>query len=278
MAYAARPGDTGAVPVYAAMWLFSSGLLVLLIAGYQGQMRDNGAIDKIASSSVPRIRKKVMYMKLEGNRSWIAFLALSFPAMLLPMQLQAGDSIEGNIENGKAIAEKKCDRCHGSEGVSDDPDTPHLAGQSAAYSVKQLVDYKSRARDDLNMYKRAKRLDEQQMADIALWYESRPLPEIRPLAEQDLDVPEIVETGDPARGITPCTICHGKDGKNVAGGIPVLAGQVVEYLVYTMENFKDGSRSNDPGGAVQAIIKKLTDVEIEALARYYAALGGRPAE
>lgn len=241
-------------------------------------MCDNGAIDKISSGLVLKTHKRVMNIKLEGNRSWMAFLALFLPAMLLPMQVQSGDMVEGNLENGKAIAAKKCDRCHGSDGVSEDPDTPHLAAQNAAYTVKQLRDYKSRARNDINMYKRARKLDEQQMADIALWYESRPLPEIRPLAEQDLEVPEIVSTGDPARGITPCSICHGKDGKNVAGGIPVLAGQNVEYLVYTMENFKDGLRSNDPGGAVQAIIKNLTDVEIGALARYYAALGGRPAE
>jgi cytochrome c553 len=116
------------------------------------------------------------------------------------------------------------------------------------------------------------------MADIALWYESQPLPEVKPLAKQELKVPQLVNEGDPARAIPPCAICHGTDGKTVAGEIPVLAGQHVDYLVSTMEYFRDGSRSNDPGGAVQGIIKKMSDVEIEALARYYAALGGRPAE
>jgi cytochrome c553 len=198
--------------------------------------------------------------------------------LLLPIQLRAADTIKGNIENGKAIAEKQCDRCHGSGGVSDDPDTPHLAAQSAAYTLKQLGDYKTRTRDDKNMYKRARKLDEQQMTDIALWYQSQSLPELNPLALQDLEAPQLVSEGDPARAIPPCELCHGKDGKTVAGEIPVLAGQQFDYLLSTMEYFRDGSRSNDPGGAVQIIIRKLSDVEIEALARYYAALGGRPAE
>lgn len=219
-----------------------------------------------------------MYTKPNGRRSWMAFLSLPLLALFVPIQLQAGDSIKGNIENGKAIATKKCDRCHGSGGVSDDPDTPHLATQSAAYTVKQIRDYKSKARDDKNMYKRVRKLDEQQMADLALWYESQPLPEVKPLAKQELEAPQLVNKGDPARAIPPCDICHGKDGKTGAAEVPALAGQQVEYLISTMEYFRDGSRSNDPGGAIRVIIKKLSDVEIKALAKYYAALGGRPDE
>ena len=219
-----------------------------------------------------------MYVKPEGRRSWTAFLSLSLVVLLAPVQLQASDSVTGNIENGQAIAAEKCDRCHGSGGVSDDPDTPHLAAQSAAYALKQMKDYKSGLREDKNMYKRVRKLDEQQMADIALWYESRSLPEIKPLARQELKVPQLVDEGDPARAVPPCAICHGEDGRTTAGRIPVLAGQHVDYLISTMEYFRDGSRSNDPSGAVQVIIRKLSDAEIEALARYYAALGGRPAE
>jgi len=220
----------------------------------------------------------IMHVKPESRRSGTKLLYLSWLALLLPLQLQAGDSIKGNIENGKAIAEKKCDRCHGTDGVSDDPDTPHLAAQSASYAAKQMKDYKSGVREDKNMYKRVRKLDDQQMADIALWYESQPLPDVISAEDIQLTAPELVSQGDPARSIPPCSICHGKDGKTVAEGVPILAGQHVDYLVSTMEYFRDGSRSNDPGGAVQAIIRKLSDVEIVAIARYYAALGGRPAD
>ena len=91
-------------------------------------------------------------------------------------------------------------------------------------------------------------------------------------------MPQLVDKGDPDRSIPPCEICHGKDGKTTSGEIPKLAGQHADYLVSTMEYFRDGSRSNDTAGFVQTIIKKLSEVEIEELARYYAALGGTPAE
>lgn len=219
-----------------------------------------------------------VYKKSGGRRSGMTFLSVLLLILFTSKEIQASDSIEGDIENGKTLATIKCERCHGEGGVSDDPDIPHLAAQSAAYLLKQLKDYKSRVRDDRSMYKHARKLDEQQMADIALWYESQPLPEIKPLVIQELKAPQLVTKGDPARSIPPCEVCHGKDGKTVAGEVPLLAGQHVNYLVSKMEYFRDGSRSNDPGGIVQAMLKNMSDVEIEALAKYYAALGGRPAE
>ena len=240
-------------------------------------MRGIGAVGKVTSDQSSENNTKIMLIHYKGRPLSVMLFSLVL-ALLIPLHLQAGDAIAGSTENGKAIAEKKCDRCHGPGGVSDDPDTPHLAMQTAVYLLKQMRDYKSRVRDDKNMYKRVRKLDEQQMADIALWYESQPLPEIDARAREDLVTPELVSEGDAARSIPPCAICHGKDGKTAAEEVPVLAGQQVDYLISTMEYFRDGTRNNDPGGAVQAIIRKLSDLEIEALARYYAALGGRPAE
>ena len=210
---------------------------------------------------------------LPGSLPFLLCLLLA-----LPMPLQAGDAIAGDIGNGKAIAEKECDRCHGPAGVSDDTDTPHLAMQTANYLLKQMQDYKSRVRDDKNMYKRVRKLDDQQLADLALWYASQPLPETDASAREGLKTPQLVSQGDAARSIPPCEICHGKDGKTVAEAVPVLAGQQYDYMVSTMEYFKDGTRSNDPGATMQAFMQQLSDIEIEALARYYAALGGRPAQ
>ncbi len=183
-----------------------------------------------------------------------------------------------DLINGQKIAARKCDKCHGSGGVSDDTDTPHLASQNSEYTIKQLKDYKVRTRVDKNMYKRAKRLDDKKMRDVAAWYETQLLPENNPTLRENIRTPKLVSEGDANRGIPPCDLCHGKDGKTSIGTTPVLAGQQYGYLVSTMEYFKDGSRTNDPGGAVQAVIKILSDIEIEALARYYSELGGREVE
>jgi len=196
----------------------------------------------------------------------VLFLSLSF-------QVQASDPVSGQI-----IAAKSCDRCHGEFGISDDTDTPHLASQSVSYIVKQLKDYTSKARTDKNMYKRAKKLNEQQMQDVATWYEAQLLPETNPSLREQIKTPSLVSKGDSNRSIPACNLCHGKDGKTSIGATPMLAGQQFGYLLSTMEYFTDGSRNNDPGGVVQGIIRKLSDIEIEALAKYYSELGGREAE
>jgi cytochrome c553 len=90
-------------------------------------------------------------------------LTLSF----LPFQLHADNSLKGDIKNGQSIAAEKCDRCHGSGGVSSDVDTPSLASQSAAYTLKQINDYKNKTREDKNMYKRVRKLNGQQMTDLS---------------------------------------------------------------------------------------------------------------
>ncbi|SMN16180.1 Cytochrome c4 [uncultured Candidatus Thioglobus sp.] len=188
-------------------------------------------------------------------------------------QVHASDPV-----NGQIIAVKYCDRCHGEFGISDDTDTPHLASQSINYILKQLKDYKSKARKDKNMYKRAKKLSEQQMLDVATWYETQLLPETNPALRENIKTPVLINKGNVSRGIPACDLCHGKDGKTSIGSTPALAGQQFGYLLSTMGYFADGSRDNDPGGAVQGIIKKLSDVEMEAIAVYYSELGGREAE
>ena len=243
-------------------------------------MRGNGAMDNVPSRLVWNNNLTAMATKPEGRRAWQALLSLSFLAVLLPVQLHAADPVQGDVENGRAIAEtdRKCIRCHGPNGVSDDPDTPHLAGQNPAYLLKQMRDFKSMERLGPNMFKRVRRLSEQQMADIARWYASQTLPETRPVDRLALRVPKLVHSGDPGRDIPPCELCHARDGRSVSGDIPVLAGQSADYLISAMEYFREGVRTNDPGEFMETITKKMSDTEYEVLARYYAALGGRPAE
>lgn len=44
-----------------------------------------------------------------------------------------------------------CGGCHGAEGISSSPIWPNLAGQKAAYTVKQLKDFQTRMRKDASM-------------------------------------------------------------------------------------------------------------------------------
>ena len=54
--------------------------------------------------------------------------------------------------DGKAdYAALGCAGCHGAAGISASPIWPNLAGQKAAYTVKQLKDFQSGARKDASM-------------------------------------------------------------------------------------------------------------------------------
>jgi cytochrome c553 len=170
---------------------------------------------------------------------------------------------------GEKLA-KKCNRCHGDAGVSDDPGDANIAGMQASYIYKQLQDFHSRKRIDRNMNRRMKRLNEQQMADIAVWYASLPAAQSAG-GEPDPAVSRLVFSGDPDRSIKACASCHGRDGRGGQYDHPAIAGQNIDYFVSTLTDFKEESRENDVYSRMRLVAEALTYEEIDALARFYAA-------
>ena len=53
---------------------------------------------------------------------------------------------------------------------------------------------------------------------------------------------------------------------------PRLAGQEEEYLKKTLLAYKSGARANDIYSRMRLIASKLSDLEIEQLAKYYSTL------
>ena len=75
---------------------------------------------------------------------------------------------------GEALAKGgKCAKCHGDAGVSDDPEDVNIAGLRASYIYKQLKDYQNKSRDDRDMYKQTRNLEDRQLADLAVWFASQ---------------------------------------------------------------------------------------------------------
>lgn len=95
---------------------------------------------------------------------WLGVLPLLL--MLLWGQAQAAD-----IEAGKAKA-AVCSACHGVEGKALIPNYPHLAGQNAAYLVKQLKAFKEGSRKEPLMLPFMAPLTEADMENLAAYYAS----------------------------------------------------------------------------------------------------------
>ncbi len=74
-----------------------------------------------------------------------------------------------DLSNGKALS-AQCSVCHGKDGIAKDPESPNLAGQSALYIEKTLVDYQKGMRQDRRMSIIAKALSMQDIKDLAAWY------------------------------------------------------------------------------------------------------------
>lgn len=84
--------------------------------------------------------------------------------VLLSLSSQAADLSQGKLLSAQ------CSVCHGKNGIAKDPESPNLAGQSALYIEKTLVDYKKGIREDRRMSIIAQSLSMENIKDLAAWY------------------------------------------------------------------------------------------------------------
>ena len=75
-------------------------------------------------------------------------------------------------EAGKSKAAAVCSVCHGSNGLSQMPGAPNLAGQPEMYVREQLRAYRSGKRQNEMMTIIAKPLTDDEIADLSAWYSS----------------------------------------------------------------------------------------------------------
>ncbi len=88
-------------------------------------------------------------------------------ALLLPGHL----SLAADIAAGKAKS-ASCAGCHGANGISANPLWPNLAGQKAAYLVKQLKAFRDGTRQDPMMAPMARPLSDADIENLAAYYSS----------------------------------------------------------------------------------------------------------
>lgn len=174
--------------------------------------------------------------------------------------------------DGQAKAQA-CAACHGADGNSANPVWPSLAGQNAAYIVDQLKAFKSGARENPMMSPMAANLSEEDMQEIGEYYAAQAVA-VKPIAADQIAAGErLYRGGDAERGVPACMACHGPAGAgNLAAGYPALRGQHPEYTVATLKAYRDGGRPAGLNGMMGSIAGKLSETDMEALARYVSAL------
>ena len=182
--------------------------------------------------------------------------------------LAQGNAVAGQ---GKVAV---CVACHGQSGnESLLPNVPKLGGQGERYLLKQLQDIKSGAREVPLMAGLLNAQNDQDLADIAAFYNSQ----TAPLGAVEADKRELGETvfkaGIPQIGVAACSACHAPNGKGIdTAGYPSLSGQDVGYSETQVKAFRAGERMNDQSEVMRTIAARLSDTEIAALASYISGL------
>ena len=195
-------------------------------------------------------------------------LLLYVPAAL------AGDVVVGEK---KAIAATcATSACHGGDGMSVVPGTPHLAGLGAKYMKKQLRDY--RAVPSLRggvMTGLVLSLREEDVDDVVAFFNSKPRV-VKAASADDARLrlgASIYRGGIPHVEISACMGCHGPTGTGLPGsGYPSLAGQDITYTINQLKMFQSGERSNDKQSEMRLNVLRMTAKEIEAVAYYLQSL------
>ncbi|KOO02538.1 c-type cytochrome [Vibrio nereis] len=86
---------------------------------------------------------------------------------------------------------------------------------------------------------------------------------------------QAMAAGDVAAGkakAAVCAACHGADGIAVIPGYPNLKGQNEQYIVSSINAYKNKERNGGLAAVMQAQAAMLSDADIANLAAYYSSL------
>lgn len=197
----------------------------------------------------------------------------------LSLLLISGGFSTGAVAQDAQAGEKKaalCIGCHGIPGYQASfPEihkVPMIAGQSAGYIVASLTAYKKGERLHPTMRGVASALSDQDMADLAAFYETQPkgAAPAGPAKEPSPRVAELLKKAN-------CASCHGDNySKPIAPSYPKLGGQHADYLYVALKAYQvDGNpqvgRKNPIMGGMA---RQYTHAELKELATYLGSLEG----
>lgn len=205
----------------------------------------------------------------------MTLLLLSLFALDAPADEAIESSEEGTAPNPGETAYATCGGCHGAQGQGNPAlNSPALAGQDAAYTARQLRNYKAGIRGA--------------DPDDALGAQMRGMSNVLADDAAILAVSEYIATLErPTAAATDadlsagrsayanCVACHGQrgEGNPVMNG-PALAGLDAAYTERQLEHFRTGRRgahAEDPWGASMVPLAKQLDSQTPAAVAAYVA-------
>ena len=160
---------------------------------------------------------------------------------------------------------KVCATCHGEAGIPTQKNIPVIWGQNAGYLIYQLRDFKSGSRKNDIMSPIAATIDPADVSKLAIYFSKLKWPNLQQ-QPAPADVATKAESIAASVGCPGCHLAHFQGDGTTAR----VAGQNHDYLVKTMNDFRDKTRGNNPG--MSDLMKSISPDDIAALGQYLAGL------
>lgn len=139
------------------------------------------------------------------------------------------------IPSSEALA-YTCAGCHGTNGVSQGPATPSLAGISKDYMIESMEEYKSGDRPSTIMTRIAKGYSQEEIVAMSEFFAKQPYSP----AEQKFDA-KLAKKGAKLHD-KYCEKCHEDGGTSVEDDAGLLKGQWRHYLEDSFADYHSGKR------------------------------------
>jgi cytochrome c553 len=172
-----------------------------------------------------------------------------------------------------------CIGCHGIPGYQASfpqvHKVPKISGQNGKYITAALNAYKKGERKHPTMRAIAGSLTDQDIADLAAFYEGHGASSVKTVADSAPAAAPAEVAALLAKG--GCAACHGANfNKPIDAGYPKLAGQYGDYLYVALKAY--GTEGNAQVGRGNAImggqVKQFKHEELKQLADYIGSLQG----
>jgi cytochrome c553 len=203
-----------------------------------------------------------------NNKALSVLLALAGTFSVAQAQSVKGDAQAGEKKNAMCIG------CHGIPGYQASfPQVyrvPMISGQNGKYIASALDAYRKGDRKHPSMRGIAGSLTDQDIADLAAYYETHGQTGTSTVPAAAAEIPAALKDK-----MAACTACHGVNFNNTTDPAnPRLAGQHADYLTVALKSYQaEGSnvvgRSN---ATMVGMAKPLSDTDVKQIAKFLASL------
>jgi len=170
-----------------------------------------------------------------------------------------------------------CAQCHsGTTEATKDGFSPRIAGKPAGYLFNQLVSFRDGRRSYAPMVYLLQNLSDDYLREMASYFSELrlpyPPPESTALSPAETErARQLVQHGDPARGVPACVECHGKGLTGIAPNIPGLLGLPRQYVNSQFGTWRSGTLRSIEPDCMGEVARRLAPEDAAVLASWLGA-------